>query len=173
MTELDRMPLAALATFDYRTDGRDPAADAREVHARVASVLAALPDADWDRVVTESDAPGAPGWAIRDHVGHVIDWLEEAADYTRAVVDDGARWPEDEDYGDMDARNEERRAVFASASPAELRRRYDAATDALIDVALGLAPDAATSDDAWDWTWYLLLEHAAEHAAHAETAPGE
>jgi hypothetical protein len=170
MNDLAALPLAALATFDYRADGRDPVADARAVHLRVAATLAGLPDAAWDREVSASDVPGAPAWTFRDHVGHVIDSLEDGADYTRAVVLDGARWPEEEDYGDMDAWNEERRSLFAGLTPADLRARYDAATDALIDILQGLPAEEADSDDAWGWAWSLLLDHVAGHVMLAEAA---
>ena len=142
------------------------------MHRRVAAALAAIPDADWDREVSASAVPGAPAWTVRDHVGHAIDWLEDAAGYTSAVVLDGARWPEEADYGDMDARNEERRSLFAGLTPAVLRARYDDATDALIDVAEDLSPEEAASDGAWDWAWFLLHEHAVEHAGVAQAAVG-
>jgi hypothetical protein len=170
MDDLGALPLAALATYDYRAEGRDPVADARTVHLRVAAVLADLPDAAFDREVSASAVPGAPAWTVRDHVGHAIDALEDAAGYTRAVVDGGARWPEVADYGDMDAWNEERRPSFAHLSPAALRTRYDAATDALIGEVEGLSPEDAASDDAWGWAWSILHEHVAEHVALAEAA---
>ncbi len=142
------------------------------MHRRVAAALAAIPDADWGREVSASAVPGAPAWTVRDHVGHVIDSLEDGAGYASAVVLDGARWPEDEDYGDMDAWNEQRRSVFDGLSPADLRDRYDAATEALIEVAQELSPEEAATDDAWGWAWSLLHEHAAEHAGVAEAAVG-
>jgi hypothetical protein len=169
MTDLATMPLAEIAAFDFRAEGRDPVADARAVHARVAAALKAVPDAAWATPVSASDAPGATPWTLSDHVGHVIDSIDEAAGYTWAVIDGGASWPVVEDYGDMDAWNEERRALFAGKSPAELRALYDAATERLVDVVQGLDAEAAASDDAWDWAWSLLEEHPAEHAAFAES----
>jgi hypothetical protein len=168
--DLATSALPELTDFDFRAPGRDVYADVRTVQARVDTLLDAVPDADWDVPISESAVPGAPAWALRDHVGHVADWNDEAFGYIRPLLEGTGGGPSDADYGDFDAWNEGRRPMYAARTPAELRAWHRASADRLFELALRLSPEAAASDDAWEWIWHNLTSHVVEHLAPAPAA---
>jgi hypothetical protein len=170
MTELDlaTSPLADLVDFDFRAPGRDPVADALSLQARADAFLAAITDADWERPLSESAVPGAPAWTLRDHVGHLADWNDEACAYIRPLVERTGGWPADDAYdGDYDTWNEGRRGRYAATSPDELRAWHAASAARLLALIRQLPPEVAASDGAWEWAWHNLGAHLVAHLAPA------
>src|SRR4026208_1381838 len=72
-----------------------------------------------------------PGWTLRDHVGHLADWMDEGA---RASDDhrDTCDWLSDPEEG-IDAWNERHVAARRNESPDEALARYDVAHARLLD----------------------------------------
>jgi hypothetical protein len=169
--DLGTSPLADLVGFEFRAPDRDVVADVRTVQARADALLDALPDADWDLPLSASAVPGAPPWTLRDHVGHVADWNDEAYGYIRPLLEGTGGAPSDADYGsDFDAWNEERRPRYASRTPAGLRAWHRESADRLFELAQRLSPETAASDDAWEWIWHNLTSHVVEHLAPVPVA---
>lgn len=169
--DVQTAPFSELTEFDFRASGRDVAADARTVQARVDAFLGSVPDEAWDRPVAESAVPGAPPWALRDHVGHLADWNDEACRYIQPLLDATGRLPDEEtyDHGDIDGWNERRRPLYAQRTPAELRAWHRASADRLLELARRLSPDAADADATWEWVWHNLTSHPIDHVAPAES----
>jgi hypothetical protein len=131
------------------------AADAAAFDA-FATLIDAVPLARW------TAAELTPGWDLKDHVGHVAAWLEEAV----AALDDWratGRWrafSEGEDA--WNAREAERwRPLDAGA----VRRRLGAAHDAVVARARSLPADILTSYDGIGWTYDVLHGHLRKHLA--------
>lgn len=169
--DLGAAPFTELVEFDFRAPGRDVAADVRTVQARVDAFLERVPDEAWDRPVGESAVPGAPPWALRDHIGHVADWNDEACRYIQPLLEATGGLPEEEtyDHGDIDGWNERRRPLYARRSPAELRAWHRASADRLLELARRLPAEAADADATWEWVWHNLTSHPVAHVAPAET----
>jgi DinB superfamily len=167
--DLEHAPLPALVELDFRAPGRDTRADVRTVQARVDAFLARVPATGWDRPVSESAVPGAPPWTLRDHLGHLADWNDEAIRYIQPLLDGTGGWPGDEAYdnGNFDTWNEGRRPSYAARTPAELLAWHRASADRLFELAQQLSPDAANADGAWEWIWHNLTSHPIEHLAPA------
>jgi hypothetical protein len=173
MTTLDlqRAPLHDLVGFDFLAPGRDLRADVETVQRRVDAFLDAVADSAWDRPISESAVAGAPAWTLRDHIGHVADWNDEAIRYIRPVLEGTGDWPRDEDYdADFDAWNEGRRPRYETHSAAELRAWHRTSADRLFDLVRQLPPDVAGSPGAWEWVWHNLTSHAIDHLAPASRA---
>jgi len=170
MTTLDlqRAPFGALVAFDFVAPGRDHRADAETVQRRVDDFLDAVGDAAWNRPLSESAVPGAPPWTLRDHVGHLADWNEEAIRYIRPPLEGTGDWPQDDDYeGGFDAWNESRRPRYAARTPAELRAWHRSSADRLFELVRRLPPEISASKGAWEWVWHNLTSHPIEHLAPA------
>jgi hypothetical protein len=163
--DLRRDPLTALRAVDFRRPTRDYWADELAIHDRFVAVLAGLDDAAWRLPgAAPSDAGGAD-WSLLDHVAHVVDWWELAAEYIAGVLRGGS-WPAADDPeigGDFDALNERRRARFSSIAPATLRRRGRAAHQNVVGVARQLSAETIRSDVAWGWVHQVLHGHELEH----------
>jgi hypothetical protein len=162
--DLRRAPLADLRSIDFRSRRRDYWADEAALHDRLVAVWAGLDDAAWRLPGAAPSDAGGPDWSLLDHVGHVVDWWELAADYI-AVVLDGGPWPSDDDYdgGDFDTYNERRRPLFADVPPAGLRRRGATAHERVVAVARQLPEETIRGDAAWGWVHQVLHGHALDH----------
>jgi Mycothiol maleylpyruvate isomerase N-terminal domain len=162
--DLRRAPLADLRAIDFRAPSRDYWADEAGLHDRLTAVWAGLDDAAWRLPGAAPSDAGGPDWSLLDHVGHLVDWWEMAADYI-AVASRGGPWPSDEDYdgGDFDTFNEGRRERFAEIPPATLRERGAVAHARVLAVARQLPGETLRSDAAWGWVHQVLHGHALDH----------
>ena len=89
--DLRRAPLGELFAIDFRTEDRDLWADEAALWDRLLASWAGLDDAAWRLPGAAPSDAGGPDWSLLDHVGHLVDWLELAADYTNAAISGGAR----------------------------------------------------------------------------------
>src|SRR5262245_33961969 len=91
---------------------------ALEIDQSFDALIRSLPAAVWATEMT-------PGWSLRDHVGHLADWMAEGA---RAidVHASGGGWLADPDEG-VDQWNERHVAAHRSEAPAATLTRYAAA----------------------------------------------
>ena len=162
--DLRRAPLGELFAIDFRTEERNFWADEAALWDRLVASWAGLDDAAWRLPGAAPSDAGGLDWSLLDHVGHLVDWLELAADYSNRAIA-GGDWPSDEDYdgGDFDRWNERRRDRFAGVRPAELRRRLVAAHAGYLPVARGLDPAVIRSDAAWGWVYNVLHGHDLDH----------
>jgi hypothetical protein len=163
--DLRRAPLGELRDIDFRAPSRDYWADEAAVHDRFVALWAGLDDAAWRLPGAAPSDAGGPDWSLHDHVAHVVDWWELAADFVGAVVAGGA-WPTATDFGangDFDVINEQRRARFQDVAPAELRARGRAAHQAALAVARQLPADTIRGDAAWGWVHQVLHGHLVDH----------
>jgi hypothetical protein len=162
--DLRRAPLGDVLSLDFRTEARDFWADEVAIWDRLQASWAGLDDAAWRLPGAAPSDAGGPDWSLLDHVAHLVDWLEIAADYTRRALDTG-EWPADDDYdgGDFDQFNERRRGGYAAIPPRELRTRLVAARDAYLPLARRLDPTTIRSDAAWGWVYNVLHGHDLDH----------
>ena len=162
--DLRREPLSALRAIDFRAADRDYWADESAINDRFVASWAGLDDAAWRLPGAAPSDAGGTDWSLLDHVAHVVDWQELAADYIAGVLD-GGDWPSDDDYGggDFDTYNETRRARFADLRPAELRERGAIAHEHVLAVARRLPGESIRSDAAWGWVHQVLHGHALDH----------
>jgi len=164
LVDLRRAPLADVRAVDFRSRSRDYWSDEAAINDRLAAVWAGLDDAAWRLPGAAPSDAGGPDWSLLDHVGHLVDWWELAADYI-TVAQAGGRWPSDTDYdgGDFDTFNERRRPLFADVPPGELRDRGRAAHTRAVLVAQQLPDDVLRGDAAWGWVHQILHGHAIDH----------
>jgi len=162
--DLRRDELAAIRATDFRAPDRDYWADEAAIHDRFTAVWAGLDDAAWRLPGAAPSDAGGPDWSLLDHVAHVVDWHELAADYIAGVLA-GGDWPSETDYegGDFDTFNETRRPRFAGVPPAELRARGPASHERVVVVARRLPGETIRSDAAWGWVHQVLHGHAIDH----------
>jgi hypothetical protein len=162
--DLRRAPLADLFGVDFRTDVRDFWADESALWDRLRASWTGLDDAAWRLPGAAPSDAGGPDWSLLDHVGHLTDWLEIAEAYIERAIAT-REWPSDDDYegGDFDRFNEGRRALFTGASPAELRRRLEAARRGALPLARRLDLATIRSDAAWGWVYNVLHGHDLDH----------
>ena len=162
--DLRRAPLGEVRSLDLRAARRDYWADEAALHDRLVASWAGLDDAAWRLPGAAASDAGGPDWSLLDHVGHLVDWWELAADYIAGVLRGGS-WPSDDDFGggDFDTFNEGRRARFADLSPAELRARGAGAHRKVLDLARQLPAETIRSDAAWGWVHQVLHGHALDH----------
>jgi uncharacterized damage-inducible protein DinB len=163
-TDLRRAPLTDLLSVDFRSENRDFWADEVGIRDRLVASWAGLDDAAWRLPGAAKSDAGGPDWSLHEHVGHIVDWLELAQSYIERALATG-EWPADDDFegGDFDRFNESRRERYAPVTPAEMRRRLQAAREALLPVSRRL--DAATirSDAAWGWVYNVFHGHDLDH----------
>ncbi len=128
-----------------------------EVQATFDELVRPLPDLAW------TDGEVTPGWTLRDHVGHLADWAEEAI---RAIEVRRTRgiWLADPDEG-VDAWNERHVAMTRGASVADTLARYDAARSGLIAAIDTLSVEELRSPDGWSWAYDCLHGHTRKHLA--------
>jgi hypothetical protein len=155
---------------DPRSADHDGFLDAaREIDAMFDVLIRRLPDDRWDA------AEVTPGWTLRDHVGHLADWMNEGA-RAIAVHAGGGGWLADPDEG-IDPWNERHVAASRGESPAETLRRYDAAHAAMAAAVGTMAIEDLRSPDGWSWAYDCHHGHVRKHLAMvapwcAETAMG-
>jgi hypothetical protein len=104
-----------------------------------------------------------PGWNLRDHVGHLADWMAEAVRAVRTFHDTGT-WLADPEEG-IDAWNERHVQANRAESPAAALARYDEARAALLAAIDTLATEDLRSPDGWSWAWDCLHGHVRKHLA--------
>lgn len=167
--DLRRAPLAALRAVDFRSARRDLAHDEQAVFERFAATWAGLDDAAWHLPGAAPSDGGGPDWSLAEHVGHVADWQELAADYVRVALDSG-RWPSDTDYdgGDFDRYNERRRAPWTTMPAMAIEARLRAARPRLLSIVAELPPDVRRGDAGWGWVHMVLHGHYLDHLAVIE-----
>lgn len=163
--DLRRDPLGVVRAIDFRNPARNYWADEAAIHDRFVAVWAGLDDAAWRLPGAAPSDAGGPDWSLLDHVAHVIDWWELAADYIADVLR-GSNWPADDDDdigGDFDQLNERRRTRFADVEPGRLRERGRDAHERVLDIARRLPPEVIRSDAAWGWVHQVLHGHELDH----------
>jgi hypothetical protein len=165
--DLRTAPLTSIRGRDLRDPERDPWADEAVLWDRMRLAWAGLDDAAWHLPGAAPSDAGGPAWSLAEHVGHIADWLELAADYTTRAVEAG-EWPSDSDYGDFDTFNEGRREPWASLPRDAILARLTAARPRLLDVAHRLSPEEFRSDAAWRWVYAALHGHYLDHLAVIE-----
>ncbi|HET7727399.1 MAG TPA: maleylpyruvate isomerase N-terminal domain-containing protein [Candidatus Limnocylindrales bacterium] len=143
----------AQADSDRDSEGFFAAADA--ALDRLVGQVDSLGDAAWDLEVTE-------GWSVKDHVGHVAAWLEEARD----ALDEWRetqRWRTyEETEDDWNAREVARWRTVPAPLVLE---RLQAAHRAVVERARALPPDVLWSYDGLGWTYEVLHGHVRRHLA--------
>ena len=143
------------ASRDLRAPERDLWADEAALWDRMQRAWAGLDDAAWHLPGAAPSDAGGPDWSLAEHVGHIADWLELAADYTTRAIETG-EWPSDDDYddGDFDTFNERRREPWASMPRDEIlapARGRPAAPARGRPAALARDDPRATT--AWGWVY--------------------
>jgi hypothetical protein len=142
---------------DPRTADHDGFLDAaREIDASFDRLIRGLPVDRWGTPVT-------PGWTLRDHVGHLADWMAEGA---RAISlhAGGGGWLADPEEG-VDAWNERHVAAHRSDPPADTLARYDAAHAAMSAAVASLSIEDLRSPDGWSWAYDCHYGHVRKHLA--------
>jgi len=142
---------------DPRTADHDGFLEAsREMDASFDALIRDLPATRWGSEVT-------PGWTLRDHVGHLADWMAEGA-RAIAVHASGGGWLSDPEEG-VDAWNERHVAARRSESPSETLLRYDAAHGEMRDAVASLSIEDLRSPDGWSWAYDCHYGHVRKHLA--------
>ena len=152
-----------------QVDGDPFVADPRSADHDGFLEAAAGIDAMFDRLVRtlpleqwDADAV-TPGWTLRDHVGHLADWMDEGA---RAidVQARGGGWLSDPDEG-IDPWNERHVRATRDETPAETLRRYDAAHRAMAAAVGTMTVEELRSPDGWSWAYDCHHGHVRKHLA--------
>jgi hypothetical protein len=154
---------------DRQVDGDPFLADPRAAdHAGFVVDVAAV-DAIFDAVVRPvpldrweaSDV--TPGWTLRDHVGHLADWMDEGV---RAITvhRDTGEWLSDPEEG-IDAWNERHVIDARGTSPAATLARYDAARTGLVEAVGSMSVEELRSPDGWSWAYDCHHGHVRKHLA--------
>jgi DinB superfamily len=104
-----------------------------------------------------------PGWTLRDHVGHLADWMDEGARAIDIHRDTGV-WLSDPEEG-IDAWNQRHVVARRGESPEETLARYDAAHTRLLDAARSMSMEELRSPDGWSWVYDCLHGHVRKHLA--------
>jgi hypothetical protein len=167
--DLRREPLADVRALDLRAPERDLWADETALWDRIVASWAGLDDAAWHLPGAAPSDAGGPDWSLAEHVGHIADWQELAADYIPVAIATG-RWPSDDDYdgGDFDRYNERRRAPWTTMSADAILARLNAARPRLSATARQLTPETIRSHEAWGWVYFVLHGHYLDHLAVVE-----
>jgi len=132
-------------------------AAASEMDASFDALVRRLPFELWDA------AEVTPGWTVRDHVGHLADWMDEGA---RAIAlhASGADWLADPDEG-IEAWNERHVQATRGESPKDTLHRYDVAHSALEDAVRSMSIEDLRSPDGWSWAYDCHHGHLRKHLA--------
>jgi hypothetical protein len=142
---------------DPRTADHDGFLDAaREIDASFDALIRTLSPRHWGADVT-------PGWTLRDHVGHLADWMAEGA-RAIAVHASGGGWLADPAEG-IDAWNERHVEARRSEASAETLARYDAARAEMGDAVASLSIEDLRSPDGWSWAYDCHYGHVRKHLA--------
>jgi DinB family protein len=132
-------------------------ADAREIDASFDGLVRRLSLDRWD------SAEVTPRWTLRDHVGHLADWMAEGA-RAIGVHATGGGWLADPDEG-IDPWNERHVAAAHGESPLQTLRRYDAAHAAMADAVGSMSIEDLRSPDGWSWAYDCHHGHVRKHLA--------
>ena len=142
---------------DPRTADHDGFLDAaREIDAAFDRLIRSMPADRWE-------APVTPGWTLRDHVGHLADWMTEGA-RAIGVHASGGGWLADPDEG-IDAWNQRHVDAARDESPGATLARYDAAHRALNDAVGSMSIEDLRSPDGWSWAYDCHYGHIRKHLA--------
>jgi hypothetical protein len=154
---------------DRQVDGDPFVADPRSAdHAGFASDVAAV-DAVFDAIVRTvpfdrwESADVTPGWTLRDHIGHLADWMDEGIRAIDVHRKSGV-WLSDPEEG-IDAWNERHVAGARGESPAATLARYDAARTRLLQAVGSMSVEELRSPDGWSWAYDCHHGHARKHLA--------
>src|SRR5688572_16940095 len=161
--------LADLRSVDFHAADRDLWADEAALHDRLQATIAGLDDAAWHLPGAAPSDAGGPDWSLAEHIGHIADWQELAADYIPVAIATG-RWPSDDDYdgGDFDRYNERRRAPWTTMSAEAIVARLTAARARLLAAARQLTAETIRGHEAWGWVYFVLHGHYLDHLAVVE-----
>jgi hypothetical protein len=132
-------------------------ADVRAIDASFEALVRAAPMERWDATQV------TPGWKVRDHVGHLADWMDEGARAITVFHDTGV-WLSDPEEG-IDPWNERNVVAARGETPATTLARYDAARERLLDAARTLSVEELRSPDGWSWVYDCLHGHVRKHLA--------
>jgi hypothetical protein len=132
-------------------------AAASEMDASFDALVRRLPFERWNT------AEVTPGWTVRNHVGHLADWMDEGARAV-AVHASGGGWLADPDEG-IDAWNERHVEAARGEEPAETLRRYDTAHAALAEAVGSMSIEDLRSPDGWSWAYDCHHGHIRKHLA--------
>ena len=103
-----------------------------------------------------------PGWTLRDHVGHLADWMDEGA-RAIAVHASGSGWLADPEG--IDAWNERHVAASRGESAQAVLERYDAAHAAMSEAVGSMTIEDLRSPDGWSWAYDCHHGHIRKHLA--------
>lgn len=140
-------------------DHADLLAQDDAIAAQFDALVRAVPFGVW-----ETDEV-TPGWTLRDHVGHLADWADEAVraiDVYRRL----GHWLADPDEG-VDAWNERMVAAAREAGedPTATLARFDRARTRLRTASVSLTVGELRSADGWSWVYDCLHGHIRKHLA--------
>ncbi len=121
------------------------------------ALIRRLPAAHWDHTHV------TPGWTLRDHVGHLADWMDEGARAIDVHRETGV-WLSDPEEG-IDAWNERHVVATRRETPTETLARYDAARIRLLDAVGTLSVEELRSPDGWSWAYDCQHGHVRKHLA--------
>jgi hypothetical protein len=154
---------------DRQIDGDPFVADPRAAdHAGFITDATALDDA-FDALIRRLPAERwdaadvTPGWTLRDHVGHLADWMDEGARAIEVHRKDGV-WLSDPEEG-IDAWNGRHVAATRRETPQATLARYDAARGRLLDAVGTLSVEELRSPDGWSWAYDCQHGHVRKHLA--------
>jgi hypothetical protein len=150
-------------------DGDPFIADPRAAdHAGLLADVGAL-DASFDALVRRVPADRweaaevTPGWTLRDHVGHLADWMDEAGRAIEVFHASGT-WLSDPEEG-IDPWNERHVAAARGEAPTATLARYDAARARSLEAAGSLSVEDLRSPDGWSWVYDCHHGHVRKHLA--------
>jgi hypothetical protein len=132
-------------------------ADVGSVDAGFDALIRAVPIEAWDATAV------TPGWTLRDHVGHLADWMDEGA-RAIAVFHETGTWLSDPEEG-IDPWNERHVVAARSETPPATLARYDGARRRLLDAADTLSVEELRSPDGWSWVYDCHHGHVRKHLA--------
>lgn len=132
-------------------------ADAAALDDAFDALIRRLPAERWDAAEVTS------GWTLRDHVGHLADWMDEGARAIEVHRETGI-WLSDPEEG-IDAWNERHVAAARQEGPRATLARYDAARARLLDAVGTLSVEELRSPDGWSWAYDCQHGHIRKHLA--------
>lgn len=135
------------------------ARDAAAVDRIFDSLVRVVPVDRWDA------AEITPGWTLRDHVGHLADWMDEGARVVASHRQTGA-WESDPEEG-IDAWNARHVGSSRGESPERTLARYDAARERSLAAVRSMTVEELRSPEGWSWAYDCHHGHVRRHLAMA------
>jgi Mycothiol maleylpyruvate isomerase N-terminal domain len=132
-------------------------ADVATVDALFDAVIRPVPFDRWEA------SEVTPGWTLRDHVGHLADWMDEGVRAIDVHRETGA-WLSDPEEG-IDAWNERHVDDARGTSAATTLARYDAARTRLVEAVRSMSVEELRSPDGWSWAYDCHHGHVRKHLA--------